>query len=174
MISIVVGTNRQNAVSKQIAQYYKNLFENEEIEAQVIDLELLPHDFTFSSLYQNSGKNQDFNALRQMVESSEKFVFIVPEYNGSFPGVLKAFIDGLSYPNALIHKKAALVGISDGVQGGALALSHLTDVFHYLGLHVLAQRVKIPFLKKNFVNGKLQDAFIEKLALEQVKLLITF
>jgi NAD(P)H-dependent FMN reductase len=80
----------------------------------------------------------------------------------------------LSYPSELLHKKAALVGISDGVQGGALALSHLNDVFNYLGMNVLAQRVKIPFMKKNFLDGEIKDALIDKLIREQAELLVKF
>ncbi len=174
MISIIVGTNRANSKSSEIAFYYKILLDNLGAENQIVDLKLLPKDFIFSALYDNSGKNIQFNTLRTKVENSEKFVFIVPEYNGSFPGVLKAFIDGLSFPGSLIHKKAALVGISDGVQGGAIALSHLTDIFHYLGLNVLAQRVKIPFFKKNFTKGEINDPLIKSLIEDQAKLLVNF
>lgn len=174
MISIIIGTNRANSMTKKVALFYKNLLDNLSKPNQIIDLNLLPKDFVFSALYENSGKNDAFNLLRSQMEASDKFVFIVPEYNGSFPGVLKAFIDGLSYPNGLIHKKAALVGISDGVQGGAIALSHLTDIFHYLGLNVLAQKVKIPQLKKHFVDGKIIDPFINSLIEEQAKLIANF
>jgi chromate reductase, NAD(P)H dehydrogenase (quinone) len=174
MISIIVSTNRKNAVSKKIAHYYKNLLDNLNTESQIIDLEHLPHDFAFSALYENSGKNEAYNILKQQVENSNKFVFIVPEYNGSFPGVLKTFIDGLSFPGSLQHKKAALVGISDGVQGGAIALSHLVDIFNYLGLNVLAQRVKIPLMKKNFVDGQITDDFIKKLITDQAQLIVNF
>lgn len=174
MISIIIGTNRANSMSKKIAQYYKTLLDNLEAESQIIDLQELPKDFTFTALYDNAGKNESFNLLRKQLENSEKFVFIVPEYNGSFPGVLKAFIDGLSFPNSLIHKKAALVGISDGVQGGAIALSHLTDIFHYLGLNILAQKVKIPSLQKNFVDGKIKDTLINTLIHQQAELIVKF
>ena len=74
----------------------------------------------------------------EKIQSCDKFVFVVPEYNGSFPGVFKAFVDGLKYPASFKDKKCALVGISSGTQGGALALSHLTDIFNYLGMNVLA------------------------------------
>ncbi len=174
MISIISGTNRAKSMSLKVAIYYKSLLDKLNIENQIIDLGTLPKDFTFSALYENSGKNVDFNQIRHLVENSEKFVFIVPEYNGSFPGVLKAFIDGLGFPNSVIHKKAALVGISDGVQGGAIALSHLTDIFHYLGLNVLAQRVKIPSLSKNFIDGEITDPLIKTLIEDQAKLISKF
>jgi NAD(P)H-dependent FMN reductase len=171
MITIVVGTNRKNSKTTQVAAYYQHLLAQLGAESQILDLAALPTDFTTSALYENAGKNRIFNELRAQLEHSDKYVFIVPEYNGSFPGVLKAFIDGLSYPSKLAHKQAALVGLSDGVQGGALALSHLTDIFSYLGLNVLAQRVKIPLMKKNFQQGEVTDAFISQLLHEQASLL---
>ncbi|MCY7353331.1 MAG: NAD(P)H-dependent oxidoreductase [Cytophagaceae bacterium] len=171
MITIVVGTNRKNSRTREVAQYYQNLLRQEKVESQILDLSELPDDFTTSALYENTGKNPVFNALRTTVERADQYVFIVPEYNGSFPGVLKAFLDGLSYPSKLMHKQAALVGLSDGIQGGALALSHLNDIFSYLGLNVLAQRVKIPLMKKNFQDGKVTDDFINQLLREQAGLL---
>lgn len=171
MITIVVGTNRKNSKTTQVAGYYQRLLAQLGAESQLLDLAALPADFTASALYENAGKNQVFNDLRLRLERSDKYVFVVPEYNGSFPGVLKAFIDGLSYPSKLANKQAALVGLSDGVQGGALALSHLNDIFSYLGLNVLAQRVKIPLMKKNFQEGQVTDAFIVQLLHEQAALL---
>lgn len=174
MITIVAGTNRPDSKSIQVAEFYQKLLTSHQAESQILDLADLPNDFVFSALYNNSGKNEQFNALRSMMEASEKFVFVVPEYNNSFPGVFKAFIDGLSYPNALIHKKCALVGLSDGVQGNALGLSHLTDVLNYLGMHVLAQKVRIPFMNKNFIDGKILDDFINQLMDDQAQLFLKF
>lgn len=175
MISIIVGTNRRNSKSKEVALFYQKLLNNLNVENQILDLAELPKDFISSALYENNGKNEGFNtAFRQQMKASDKYVFIVPEYNGSFPGVLKVFIDGLGYPSELLHKKTALVGISDGVQGATLALSHLTDIFNYLGLNTLAQRVKIPFMKKNFLEGQITDVLINQLITEQAALLVKF
>jgi chromate reductase, NAD(P)H dehydrogenase (quinone) len=172
MITLIVGTNRRNSKSKAFAQYYQSHFESMGAETRLLDLSELPDDFIRSALYENNGKDADFNELRSIMRDSEKYVFVVPEYNGSFPGVLKAFLDGMGYPSELNYKKAALVGLSDGVMGGAMALSHLIDILNYMGCTVLAQRVRVPFMKKNFAEGKLQDALIEKLMLEQIELLV--
>ena len=174
MITVVAGTNRPESKSRLIAQFYQGLLNQHSEANQLLDLADLPNDFTESALYHNSGKNPLFNQLRQLMDGSEKFVFVLPEYNNSVPGVFKAFIDGLSYPNALAHKKCALVGISDGVAGNALGLSHITDVFHYLGMNVLAQKVRIPFMKKNFVDGRITDDFMMQLIVDQARLLIKF
>lgn len=172
MITIIAGTNRKDSKSGAMARYFQDLLSKYTTETQILDLSDLPDDFIRSALYENNGKNDSFNQYRQLMRESDKYLFVVPEYNGSFPGALKAFLDGLGYPSELNHKKAALVGISDGVMGGAVALSHMIDILNYMGCTVLAQRVRIPFMKKNFVENKIQDPFIEKLALEQVELLV--
>ncbi len=172
MISIISGTNRPNSKSKEIAIHYQKLLAAKGEAAQVIDLTELPADFTQSALYGN--KNAQFEALRDKMNESEKYIFVIPEYNNSFPGVLKAFIDGLSYPNAIAHKKCALVGISDGVQGNAVGLCHIVDIFNYLGMHVLAQRIRIPFMKKNWVDHEIQDAFIVDLIDQQIDVFLKF
>ncbi|MPR33902.1 NADPH-dependent FMN reductase [Salmonirosea aquatica] len=174
MITIVSGTNRPNSKTIEVAEFYQQLLASHQVESQILDLAKLPADFTFTALYGNVGKNEEFNVLRSLMDASQKFVFVVPEYNNSFPGVFKAFIDGLSYPNALQYKKCALVGLSDGVQGNALGLSHLTDVLNYLGMHVLAQKVRIPFMQKNFVKGKIADRFIDQLIDDQARLFLAF
>ena len=135
-ITIVAATNRQNSLAAKLATYYATLLEQQGCENQVLALTALPADFTVSALYENMGKNVAFNRLRSIMEAAEKYVFIIPEYNGSFPGVFKAFIDGLQYPTTFQGKKCALVGVSKGPRGGVLAMSHLTDIFHCLQMHV--------------------------------------
>lgn len=150
MITIISGTNREEAVSLDISRLYKSLLDKLEVENQLIDLNDLPKDFAFSALYDNSGQNELFNIYREKMKTSEKFVFIVAEYNGSFPGVLKTFIDGLQFPHTFTGKKCALVGVSAGVQGGGLALSHLTDIFNYCGMYVLPLKPKLSEINIHF------------------------
>lgn len=174
MILIVATTNRKNSKTYKVASYYQRLLEQLEVPCEILSLENLPEDFAFSALYENAGKNIAFNQHKERMDRAEKFVFIVPEYNGSFPGVLKTFIDGLGWPNSLQGKKAGLVSISDGALGGAHALSHLTDIFHYLNCHVLSMLVRIPFMKKNFTNDEVQDPLIEDLLNQQAVMLKNF
>ena len=174
MITIVAGTNRKNSVSRQVADYYKGILASKGVEVNVVDLAELPGDFIGTALYENNGKNAAFNALREEVQGSEKLVFVVPEYNGSFPGVLKAFIDGLKYPEGLRDKKAALIGVSSGVQGGVFAMSHLTDIFNYLGMNVLALKPKLAGIEKNFVDGKITNDLYNQLLNDQADRLIKF
>ena len=175
MITIICSTNRSNAVSKKLSEVYQEILAAAGEESEIIDLADLPQDFVYSALYENSGKNEAFNPFRKTMLESEKYVFIVPEYNGSFPGVLKAFIDGLEFPNTFRNKKCALVGLSSGVQGAGLALSHLTDIFNYCGTHVLAQKPKLAKIDEHMTaEGKVTNTLYLDLLKEQASALIAF
>ncbi|CAE7801776.1 unnamed protein product, partial [Symbiodinium microadriaticum] len=151
------------ALSREISDLYCRLLKEKGVEAELIDLQELPDDFIASALYDKSGDNEDFNPMRKLMKDAHKMIFIVPEYNGSFPGVLKTFIDGLEYPNTFRNKKCALVGLSSGVQGGGLALSHLTDIFNYCGMHVLALKPKLAKIDAFYRDGVITNKLYNEL-----------
>lgn len=174
MIKIIIGTNRKNSVSKVIAELYQSILIEKGAESEILELEHLPADFTATALYENNGKNPEYNAFHDRVKEGKKFVFIVPEYNGSFPGILKTFIDGMTYPNTFRNKKCALVGISSGIGGGGIALSHLTDIFHYLGMHVLALKPKLAKIEQNMSDNLLTNRLYTELLQTQADMLLEF
>ena len=80
----------------------------------------------------------------------------------------------MEYPDTFRDKKAAIVGLSSGAQGGGLALSHLTDVLNYCGTNVLAFKPKMPFIDKHLAGSKItNDTYLQELEL-QADLLIRF
>lgn len=174
MIKIIVGTNRKNSISKTIAQLYQQILTERGAESEILELEYLPADFIETALYENNGKSEGYNAFHNQVKAGSKFVFVVPEYNGSFPGILKTFIDGMTYPNTFRNKKCALVGISSGIGGGGIALSHLTDIFHYLGMHVLALKPKLAKIEQNMSDHLLTNRLYVDLLQTQADMLLEF
>jgi chromate reductase, NAD(P)H dehydrogenase (quinone) len=174
MVKIIVGTNRKNSVSKVIAEIYQSILSEKGAVSEILELEHLPADFIATALYENNGRNAGYNAFHDKVKAGTKFVFIVAEYNGSFPGILKSFIDGMTYPNTFRNKKCALVGISSGVGGGGIALSHLTDIFHYLGMHVLALKPKLAKIEQNMSDNLLTNRLYVELLQTQADMLLEF
>lgn len=172
MITIVCGTNRNHAVSRSITDIYYNILKAQGVDANIIDLGELPPDFIFSALYDKSGENESFNKYKAAMNDSSKYVFIVPEYNGSFPGVLKAFIDGMDYPTTFKNKIAALVGLSSGVLGADLALSHLSDILNYCGTTVLAIKPKLGQINQHMSDGVITNDNYNQILDEQIKQLI--
>ena len=174
MITIIVGTNRKDSVSQHVANQYAETLKEMGEESKMMSLNELPVDFIYSALYENLGKNERFNQMRLWMNQSKKFVFVIPEYNGSFPGVLKAFIDGLDRAKALTDKKCALVGISAGDQGAGLALSHFTDILNYCGTNVLAYRLRIAKIGDLMTDNKISDELYLSKIHNQAKKLIEF
>ncbi|WP_299754498.1 NAD(P)H-dependent oxidoreductase [uncultured Pontibacter sp.] len=174
MITLISGTNRPSSNTKAIVDLYASMLQEHGEPYQILDLADLPADFTVSALYDNTGKNEIFNSLTDKIINSDKFVFVVPEYNSSFPGVLKAFIDGLSYPYTFKDKKGALIGLSSGMQGSGLALSHLSDILNYLGMHVMAMRLKLAHIEHNFNGEKLTNKLYQELLEQHVTQFLRF
>ncbi|ALW86829.1 NADPH-dependent FMN reductase [Hymenobacter sedentarius] len=175
MITLLAGTNRPNSRARRIANYYSIMLTELGAANQILDLAELPVDFIATALYAQVGTNPEFNRLARMLDAGNKIVIITPEYNGSFPGVLKAFIDGLPYPGGIWGKKAALVGLSNGGQGGLLAMTHLTDILMYLGTAVLPQRVRLPFIGQDLnKEDELNHDLSRQLLREQAVALLAF
>ena len=174
LIYIISGTNREQAVSYQVAKIYQQEFKDLGIASEIIDLQKLPVDYLFSGLYANAGKSEEMIAIRKKMKEGKKFVFVIAEYNGSFPGVLKAFIDGLEFPDTFTNKKCALVGLSSGMQGAVLAMSHLTDILNYCGAHVLAQKPKLGGIGAHVEDGVITNERYMKHIKSQVRQLLDF
>ena len=173
-IVVVSGTNNKNALTAQVADYYATLLHKRGCGNQVLKLADLPADFTVSALYENNGKNAAFNHLRVIMETAQKYVFIIPEYNGSFPGVFKAFIDGLKFPDTFSGKKCAMVGVSKGPQGGGFAMSHLTDIFHYLKMHVYPLKPRLSNIRDSQLATVLANVQYTQLLEEQVEGILNY
>ena len=173
-ILVVHSTNRPNARSHVVATYYETLLRQAHIPTAMLTLGNLPNDFTARALYHNKGKHAGFNALTKKMDAFHKYVFVVPEYNGSFPGVLKAFIDGYAIPQVFRNKKAALVGVGKGRRGNIMGLSHLSDIFQYLGMALYPMQAKLANIPDITLENFSQYSTYTSLLAEQVQGFITF
>lgn len=148
MITIISGTNRRNSNSLKVAAYYQQQLNLKGYGSEILSLVDLPENFLVSDLY--GARSEAFQVIQDRITATTKFIFIIPEYNGSFPGVLKVFIDACLFPDSFVGKKAALVGISSGKYGNIRGVEHFTGVCHYLQLHTLPLRIHIPFIRQEF------------------------
>ena len=80
--------------------------------------------------------------ISKYVRDAQKFIFIIPEYNGSYPGIWKTFID-IVPPRYFKDKKAGIIGVSSGHAGNLRGQEHLTGVLHYLKVHVHYNKPKL-------------------------------
>jgi NAD(P)H-dependent FMN reductase len=173
MITLVSGTNRTNSRTALLTNYYKNELAKKAVEVQIINLEDLPANLIESDLY--GKRSEEFEKIQEIVTKSTKFIFIVPEYNGSFPGILKLFIDACRFPESFKYKKAALVGHSTGKYGNIRGIEHFTGVCNYIGLNVLPLKIHIPNIQNelNEANELYKEDTV-KFTLQQIEEFINF
>lgn len=135
MITIISGTNRPDNNTRQVADFIAKIYRDNAVDNQIYDLRDLPKNIAFSEVF---GERSDAFAedINRYVEGVDKFIFVLPEYNGSFPGVLKLFIDAVE-PKYWAGKKAAVVGLATGRSGNLRGLDHLTNILNYLQVNVM-------------------------------------
>ena len=139
MYTIISGTNRPGSNTLKVAKEYQRLLSTKGIESALLSLEginLLKRDAAFEQM------ENDF-----LIPAS-KFLFIVPEYNGSFPGALKMLIDNSKIGAAWWHKKALLTGVATGRAGNLRGMEHLAGVLHYLKITILPNLLPISVVNK--------------------------
>jgi NAD(P)H-dependent FMN reductase len=116
-------------------------------EVRFLALEDIPQNWLSSAMYEATAQHPDLAKIQdEYILPAEAFVFISPEYNGSFPGVLKLFIDACTIRQYALNfkgKKAALVGVATGRAGNLRGMSHLAGVLHYLGATTLPNQLPI-------------------------------
>lgn len=148
MITIVSGTNRPGSYTLAVALHYAEALRLQGHTCQVLDLQQLPRDFAFEDLYGKRSPEMS-ELIHTFVENVDKFLFVIPEYNGSFPGVMKTFMDAVP-PRLFRDKRAALVGVSSGHAGNLRGLEHFTGVLHYLKVFVHYNKLKLSAVDKIF------------------------
>ena len=142
MITIIVGSFREGSISSLLGVHIERIFKKETNEViQVIDLKDLPDSAFIAKSYQE--KDELTQNFLNYITQSEKVYFIVPEYNGSFPGCLKHFIDLWKYPTDFENKKIAFCGIAAGIWGGLRPVEHLMGIFSYRETQLFYKKVYI-------------------------------
>lgn len=168
MITILSATNRPNSSTFKISKTYLQLMEEQGVTAQLFSLEDVPHDMAFAELFNNRSTRFQ-QIIDQYIAPVQKFVIISPEYNGSYPGILKTFLDAIP-PDLNRSKKTALVGVANGRAGNLRGMEHLTGVLTYLGMFVHPNRLPISMVSTLFDgDGKLKDEGTRKALDKHVK-----
>ncbi len=106
---------------------------------------------------------------------TEKFVFVMPEYNGSFPGILKTMMDNTDIKKCWWYKKAMMVGVADGRAGNLRGMEHMTNIMHYLKMHVLYNKVPLSRINEEIdTEGKILKPATELVINNQIEEFLKF
>jgi len=167
---IISGTNRPQSNSLKVSNYLagllKSILTDQNENIAVLDLQELPLEIFAPSAY--SSKPSSFEPFRGAVLKADAIISVLPEYNGSAPGVFKYFLDMLPFPQSLQKIPCAFVGLSAGRFGSLRSVEHMQQVYGYRNAYIFPERIFIPAVDKSIdENGKPKDDFIHQL-LEQM------
>ncbi len=148
MITVISGTNRTGAKTHIFAKKYAELLkEHSDEDVRYFSLENLPQDFYHNAMYAEAGQSKDLGKIQdEQLLAASKWVIFSPEYNGSYPGILKLFIDAISirnYKGTFVGKKVALLGVASGRAGNLRGMDHLTGIFNHVGATVFPNKLPI-------------------------------
>jgi len=162
MITIISSTNRLESKTHKVAketQLLLTLKTNKKVQTAWFNRNkfwnLNAPSYKSNSKYANYVRDEFLIPARQ-------FIFIIPEYNGSFPGILKYFIDVISTVdfNTTFHNKTAvLIGVSQGRAGNLRGLTHFASILMHMNITVLPQSLPLSMIDDKWnEDGTLDDS----------------
>lgn len=125
-ITIISGSPRINSVTRRVALHLKNWFTaNTSHEVHTIEMKdwnLPPVQTVWASA---DKAPSEFQSLAASILSSDAFILVTPEYNGSYSPAMKNLLD--HFPKQL-HKPFGIVTASPGAMGGIRASQQLLQL----------------------------------------------
>lgn len=172
-LKIVSSTDRPNSNALRVSKYVKTLYLNEGADVEVISLEDFPLEEVVGGRYGKSLPNVE--KFIKPILTADGLIFVIPEYNGSFPGILKLFVDHLPFPEAFEKMPMAFIGESAGAFGALRAVEQFQMVANYRNALQFPERVFISRVKTEFsIENGLSDPFKQKLLEYQIANFVKF
>jgi len=145
MIIIISGTNRPESNTRKVTARVEAAYKPLGVKTELLDLAEMPPEIFSPASY--GDKPAGFSRFTDAVLAADGLVVVAPEYNGSFPGVLKYFIDMLPFPESFERRPVCFVGLSAGVWGALRAVEQLQGIFGYRNAHIFPERVFMPGIR---------------------------
>lgn len=155
MIEVIAGTNRPGSRTLTIAKHVLGIYKDLKADVNLIDLSALNLSDLSSGDYYKGAHGGYKDAVARVTEA-QGLVIVVPEYNGSYPGILKLFIDYWHYPETFEHRPVAFVGLGNR-WGGLRPVEHLQQALGFRNAYIYPNRVFLTNIKELLKDGSLQD-----------------
>ncbi len=147
---VFAGSNRSDSLNKKLARFAAEELRRAGVEVTAADLVDFPLPLYDGDLEAEAGRPENAWALKRLVRDHDALVIASPEYNGSFPALVKNTLDWISRPEpgerpseAFRNKTAALLSASPSGSGGRRGLRHLRELMQNLGVSVIAAEVAL-------------------------------
>ena len=93
IITVVISTNRRNSSTSRIAALVAEEFLQLGHDAQILDLAELPTQFLNVDMY-NQRSDSFLSLFDTYIVKADHIVFVIPEYNGSYPEAFPGCLTG--------------------------------------------------------------------------------
>lgn len=163
--TIISGTNRRGSHTEGVARVYEKILKGRGIT---------PAFFSLKNFNPLERTPEFIGVEKEIMIPASKFIFIIPEYNGSYPGVLKTFIDNSDIRKVWYFKKALLTGVASGRAGNLRGMDHLADTLQYLKMTVHYNKLPISRIDKIWMAHQGLDADTMRAVNEQLDEFIQF
>ena len=150
-IPVILGTARKGRESEHAAKFvFEQTKKRAGVETEFIDVRTLPMKLD------DAGEQMKDPKFSATIEHCDGLIIVTPEYNHSFPGLLKHALD--MNLKEYIHKAVGICGVSAGAFGGARVIETLLPVMRELGLVTIFEDVNFARIGTLFdERGKLLD-----------------
>ena len=157
-ILMIVGSTRKNSFNMQLAKKAAELI-SDTAEVSFLDYASIPfmnQDIEFPA-------PEEIAKIRAEVKAADGLWFFTPEYNHSYPGMLKNLVDWLSRPvepgnyatgRVIAGKKAALSGAAGKSKAG-FAREKLRELLSFISVKVLEEEAGVELTPESFQTDKL-------------------
>src|ERR1700741_4917685 len=148
-IPLILGTARQGRESENAARLvFEQTKKRAGVETEFIDVR------TLAMKLDDAGEQMKDPKFAATIERCDALIIVSPEYNHSFPGLLKHALD--MNLKEYIHKAVGICGVSAGPFGGVRVIESLLPVMRELGLVTIFEDLNFGGVSKLFdESGKL-------------------
>src|SRR5689334_9448922 len=149
-VLVIAGSIRKDSLNRKLALAAAAALRTTGLDVTWADLRDYPMPFYDGDLESQTGLPERAKSFKELVRDHDALVIVSPEYNGSYPALLKNAIDWISRPEpgetplaVLRGKKAALLSASPGPGGGRRGLRHLRELLEMIGVQVVGPDVAV-------------------------------
>ncbi|WP_069130113.1 NADPH-dependent FMN reductase [Rhodohalobacter halophilus] len=165
-IHILSSTDRPGSNALKVSKYAERYL-TKKAETEIFSLMDYPFEDVVGGKYGNTPDSvKDFNSK---FLDADGFLFVIPEYNGGFPGVLKFFFDYLPFPKALELKPVSLIGEAAGAFGALRPVEQFEQLLKYRKAYIYPERMFIQRVNDSFdPESGINKEILQKLLLSQL------
>lgn len=167
LIHILSSTDRPGSNAYRVSSYAEKLI-SDHADTKIFSLRDFPLQDVIGGRYGDTPESvQQFN---EEFLNADGFLFVIPEYNGGFPGILKLFYDYLPFPDALEKKPVSLIGEAMGAFGALRPVEQFEQLLKYRKAHIFPERMFIQRVHKSFdPETGLKDETMQELFESQLR-----